>query len=470
MTVFLLHIIFFFIFAIRKLLQRSMKILLINTPRSPHNMILESAPEEAKHFIHKKLIGPPLGLLTVAAAAKDHDVIVFDTKGEYDLYPDTTPPLKELINKLLKQYNPDVVGTTTIASEFYYAIDILKETKKYNPEILTVIGGLHATISTSDITDSSIDLVLPGQSAHLFREVILAKEKGQSFENIGGILINHNGKFMPSKAKIALNNPADEDFLMPDREHLKPWIDTYKVGKSPYPSTYLFTSLGCPYKCTFCSIWCQFEGKYLQRNIESIIEELKLLDDYPVVRFADANTIVNTGFINTLFDRIQEEGIKKDFIMDIRTDTAVKYPKLIEKLAKGGLKVVICGFESFREEELRKYNKSTDAKLIHESIDVFHQNDIMLRGNYVIPNDYDETDFKALSDYTSSHRVTYAGYTILSPMPGTPFYNEVKDQIIDFDLSKYNFFNSVLKTKLPLEKFYENVGKLWLIKKGTDVI
>jgi len=275
---------------------------------------------------------------------------------------------------------------------------------------------------------------------------------------------------MPSKAKIALNNPADEDFLMPDREHLKPWIDTYKVGKSPYPSTYLFTSLGCPYKCTFCSIWCQFEGKYLQRNIESIIEELKLLDDYPVVRFADANTIVNTGFINTLFDRIQEEGIKKDFIMDIRTDTAVKYPKLIEKLAKGGLKVVICGFESFREEELRKYNKSTDAKLIHESIDVFHQNDIMLRGNYVIPNDYDETDFKALSDYTSSHRVTYAGYTILSPMPGTPFYNEVKDQIIDFDLSKYNFFNSVLKTKLPLEKFYENVGKLWLIKKGTDVI
>ena len=156
--------------------------------------------------------------------------------------------------------------------------------------------------------------------------------------------------------------------------------------------------------------------------------------------------------------------------MDIRTDTAVNNPKLIEKLAKNGLKVVICGFESFREEELKKYNKSSEAKLIHEAINIFHQNDIMLRGNYVIPNDYDEDDFKALSDYTSSHKVTYAGYTILTPMPGTPFYEEIKDQIIDFDLSKYNFFNSVLKTKLPLEKFYENVGKLWLIKKGTDVI
>ena len=55
-------------------------------------------------------------------------------------------------------------------------------------------------------------------------------------------------------------------------------------------------------------------------------------------------------------------------------------------------------------------------------------------------------------------------------MPGTVYYQEVKDRIIDHDYSKYNFFNSVMRTKLPLEQFYENVGKLWLIKKGTDII
>ena len=43
--------------------------------------------------------------------------------------------------------------------------------------------------------------------------------------------------------------------------------------------------------------------------------------------------------------------------MDIRPDTAAKHPGLIEKLARAGLKVVICGFESFREAELKKYNK-----------------------------------------------------------------------------------------------------------------
>lgn len=433
-------------------------------------MILASAPTEAKKYIHKKLIGPPLGLLTVAEAVKDHDVIFFDTKGEYDLHPETTPPLKELVTNLLKEHKPDVVGTTTIASEFYYAIEILQTSKEFNPDILTVVGGLHATLSTNDFTDPSVDIILPGQSAHTFKEVIKAKELNTPIENIPGVVINKNGILEKSKAKSIIYNSAQEDFLFPNRSHIERWKETYKVGNAPYPSTYLFTSLGCPYKCTFCSIWCQYDGQYLKRSVESIIQELKQTDDYPIVRFADANTIVDVSIIDKLFDRIIEEGIKKTYVMDIRTDTAVKYPKLIEKLAKAGLKVVICGFESFREEELKRYNKSADAKLIHEAINIFHQNGIMLRGNYVIPNDYDESDFKALSDYTNSHKVTYAGYTILTPMPGTPFYEEIKDQIIDFDLSKYNFFNSVLKTKLPLEKFYENVGKLWLIKKGTDVI
>lgn len=432
-------------------------------------MILESAPVEAKQFIHKKLIGPPLGLLTVAEAVKDYDVVFFETKGEYDLYPDTTPPLKNLVLDLLEKHKPDVVGTTIIASEFYFAVEIFQTTKKYNPEILTVAGGLHTSLSPEDFTDPSIDLILPGQSAHTFRTVIETKEKGLSFETIPGIIINNNGVLKKTAKRNKEYNPAKEDFLFPNRKLIEPWKESYKVGGNSNPSTYIFTSLGCPYKCTFCSIWCQFQGKYLQRDVESIITELKGID-YEIVRFADANTIVNESVIEHLFDRIEQEGIKKTYIMDIRTDTAVNNPKLIEKLAKNGLKVVICGFESFREEELKRYNKSSEAKLIHKAIEIFHKNDIMLRGNYVIPNDYNEDDFKALSDYTSSHKVTYAGYTILTPMPGTPFYNEMKDQIIDFDLSKYNFFNSVLKTKLPLEKFYENVGKLWLIKKGTDVI
>jgi radical SAM superfamily enzyme YgiQ (UPF0313 family) len=446
-----------------------MKILLINPPRSPENKILEFAPEDAKQFIHRKLIGPPLGLLTIAAAVKDFDVTVIDLKGEYDLHPDA-PGLNDLVLSYLNQYKPDIVGVTFIASEFDYGIEIFRTAKKYNPEILTVAGGLHVTICTEDFTDPSVDILCPGQSAGIFRDLVIAKEKKAPYKNVDGIIINTKNGHKRSLAPAPKWDAAKENFIMPDRGHLKPWLSTYKAGNDTKPATYIFTSLGCPYECSFCSIWPQHDKQYYVRKIESIIDELKQLDDYNVVRFADANTIVDVSFIHSLFDRIKEEGIKKTFIMDIRFDTAVRHPELIEKLAEGGLRVVICGFESFREEELRNYNKKSSAKYIEEAIEIFHRNHIMLRGNYIVPNDYSEDDFRALADYAGSHKVVYAGYTILTPMPGTILHKEVRDQIIDFDLSKYNFFNCVLKTKLPLEKFYENVGNLWKIKIGKDII
>ena len=446
-----------------------MKILLINPPRSPENNILKFAPEEAKRFIHKKLIGPPLGLLTIAAAVKDYDVTVFDTKGEHDLVPET-PPLDVLVRSLLEKHQPDLVGVTAITSEFDFCIEICRTVKQYNPSILTVAGGLHATLCPNDFTDPSFDIIIPGQCPHIFREVVQVKENGGMFESVPGILINNAGDLKKTTGKPAPWDAADADYLMPDRSHLKRWIETYKVGNSPDPSTYVFTSLGCPYKCTFCSIWTQFKGKYYQRTVESLITELKNIDEYPVVRFADANTVVDEQFMLHLFKRMEEEGVRKTFIMDIRADVAANRPDIIEKLARGGLKVVICGFESFRDEELKRYHKDSPAIDNQEAVKVFEKNGIMVRGNYVVPPDYNVKDFMALAEYADRNRVVYAGYTVLTPMPGTIYYKQVKDQIIDHNYRKYNFFNSVMKTTLPHDEFHTRIGSLWLIKKGTDVI
>jgi radical SAM superfamily enzyme YgiQ (UPF0313 family) len=446
-----------------------MKILLINPPRSPENNILRFAPEEARRFIHKKLIGPPLGLLTIAAAVKDHDVTVFDTKGEYDLIPET-PSLEILILGLLQKYNPDIVGVTVITSEFDFSLQICRAVKQFNPGITTVAGGLHATLCPDDFIDPAFNVIIPGQCPHIFREVVLAKERKGDLFSVPGIFLNVNGVIQRTSGKSLDWEPAGINYLMPDRSHLNRWKETYKVGNNPFPTTYVFTSLGCPYKCTFCSVWTQFRGKYHQRSVESLIQELKSIDDYPVVRFADANTVVDERFMLKLFDRIEEEGIQKTFVMDIRADVAANRPDIIERLAKGGLKVVICGFESFRDEELKKYHKKSPAIDNQEAVKVFEKNGIMVRGNYVIPCDYAHQDFEALAEYADRNRVVYAGYTILTPMPGTLYYQDVKDQIIDHHYGKYNFFNSVLPTKLPHDEFHTRVGKLWLIKKGTDVI
>ncbi len=445
-----------------------MKILLINTPRSPYNGILEYASEEAKNFIHKKLIGPPLGLLTLASALKDYDVEVFDTKAEYDINPDA-PELEELIKNLITDKNPDIVGTTVITSELYYGKQILRTAKKVNPDITTIIGGQYVTLRLDDCYDKHIDIAIQGHAGQKIIDIVNAKEKKQNFADIPGININNGTHYIKTKGVDKPIDAANNNFIMPDRMLIERWREAYKVKNANKPVTYMFTSLGCPYKCTFCSIWKENNESYYKRNIESIISELKSLD-YDIVRFADANTIVDIEYIDALFTRIEEEKIKKDFIMDIRADIAVNNPGLIEKLAKNGLKVVICGFESYKENELKSYNKNSSSTYIQKAIEIFHNNGIMLRGNYVIPTNYTSDDFKAMADYAASHKVAYAGYTILTPMPGTEYYDEVKSNIIDHDLRKYNFFNAVLPTHLPIEEFYKKMSDLWLIRKGKEVI
>jgi hopanoid C-3 methylase len=446
-----------------------MRILLVNPPRSPHNGILAHASAEALPFIHRKLVGPPLGLLTIAGAVREHDVRLLELKAEYDLRPGAPPP-EVLVRRAIEETDPDIVGVTVITSELPASLELLRAAKRTSPRALTVAGGLHATLVLSDFAGTAADAVCPGPSTRTFSEIARAVETGAPLASVRGVFLNAGGRFFSTGAREGASDEAGRDFVPPRRELVAPWRESYVVGRSPDPATYLFTSLGCPHRCTFCSIWPQRGGAFEQRDVESVVAELRGLDDYPVVRFADANTVVDAAWTERLFDRIAAEGLRKFFIMDMRVDTAVAHPGLVAKMARGGLGVVIAGFESFRDEELAAYGKATARRQIDEAIRIFHDNGVMLRGNYVVPPDYDADDFAALAEYAASHRVTYAGYTILTPMPGTAYYEGVKDKIVDRDPAKYNFFNCVLPTRLPLDEFYSRVADLWVIKKGADVI
>ena len=205
-----------------------MKILLVNPPRSPENNILKYAPVEARPFIHKKLIGPPLGLLTIAAAVKDHEVIFFDCKGEYDLHPEALP-LRFMIRELMEKHHPHVVGVTVITSEFDFALEILRAAREKDPEVITVAGGLHAILCPEDFTDPSVNLVVQGQNPMIFREIINRTETNQSLKDLPGLWINTGGKLLRPLKNATSWDGAGENFLMPDRSLLKRWISTSSV-------------------------------------------------------------------------------------------------------------------------------------------------------------------------------------------------------------------------------------------------
>lgn len=445
-----------------------MRILLINPPRSPQNAILEAADDETRPLIHRKLIGPPLGLLSVAAAVREHAPALLELKAELDLRPEGPSPA-ELLRRELRRLDPQLVGVTVIASELPASLELLAEVKRLCPGALTIAGGLHAQLCPGDLDHPAVDLVYRRQDAGGFAELVRTLERGGDPAEVPGLLVRRDGALRDSGPPPACD-PAGAAYVTPWRELLRPWHASYLVGDAPPPVTYLTTSFGCPCRCSFCSIWPGFGGQYHQRPVEAVLAELAGLGEYSVVRLADANTTADVPHARRLFAEVERAGLARSMVADMRADTAAEHPELVEQMARAGVKVVICGFESFREEELDRYGKGLGPDAIGRAVAIFHHHGIRVRGNYLVRPEYGPEDFAALGRFAGRHRVGLAGYTVLTPMPGTPLHRQLRGEIVDHDLSRYNFFNCVLRTRLPLHRFHQEVAGLWRVRLGRETV
>jgi radical SAM superfamily enzyme YgiQ (UPF0313 family) len=445
-----------------------MRVLLVNPPRSSRNLIRFHAPSEVRPYVHEKLIGPPLGLTALAGNLPRHDVEILDLKAEIDLAP--SGDTMAILGSALQRFRPDLVGVTVLASEFPAACRILAETKAFDASTVTAVGGVHPTAQPGDFEGSCADLVFLSQAKKTFRDALDRLEAGQSLEGLPNMARQQDGKlsFHP-RLDVLIRPDHLLDDVHPAHNLLARYDAAYRVKVDSRPFAFIYTSLGCPGRCTFCSIWPQMGRRYHQRSAESVVAELETLEQ-PVVRFADANTFGDEKAAAEIFDLIVARGVKKDLVMDMRADTAATRPDLVEKAARAGLKVVICGFESDSLSELKAFRKETDPGQVAAAIEVYHRFGIRVRGNYMVQAHFTEHEFARMEGFAARHPVSFAGFTVATPMPGTPYHVSVRDRIVRHDLSYYNFFNSVLPTALPEEEFYERVARLWTVKLGNDVI
>lgn len=438
-----------------------MKILLINPPKSPINLIYQYAAEDMKNKISKiGLIGPPHSLCSIAGNLTDFTVDILDLKAEYDL------GLKEdavqYVSQRINEFNPDIVGMTVITSDYNSAIKILKGIKKTNSKILTIVGGIHPSLCPEDFLLDCIDIIIKGVGKKIFRDIVEAYEKRYNLSKIPNIILRQNRNFYFTTCE---NLFSDKSQLLSqrysNRSLIKKYDNAYKAGMTNEPMAFIETSLGCPSRCNFCTIWPVNGGNYFIRSIDDVIGELKTMKDYKVIRFVDAHTMGNVQYADALFDAIIKEKLDKVFVMDVRADTAVNHPNLIKKAAKAGLKAAIVGIESFDEKELDFYNKNLSQNTILKAIDVFFKNDVHVRGVCMVQPDYDDDKFYRLSSFLQKTGLEHSSFTVMTPVPGTQLYDQLKDKVTIKNLDYYNYFNSVFETRLPEEEFYFMTAELF---------
>jgi len=448
-----------------------MRILLVNPPIPHVNSIEAYAANNMSETSIKmrELMGPPLALHDLAGILKDEEVRILDQKTELDLNPFYN--FEHDIQNEIENFRPDIIGLTCLTAHVNSAKKIFRIIKNFSKDILTIVGGLHPSLNPQDFFTPEVDIIVIGLGKRTLRKIVdeyKKNYKNADFSRVEGIAINQNGRFLFTKQLREINIKEIEDAhylyqFYPDRK-LERQYD-YRIRHNNKKVHYINTSLGCTDKCNFCGLWKFANGNFIQRKIDTVIEEIKTLEEYPVIRMVDANTFGNVPAVKELFQKLIDFGIQHEYVVDVRTDTIAQNPDLFEIAAKAGVKVAIIGLEATTDEEFKKYKKNTTVNNTIRAIEILKSLGIWVSGNYIISYDFDESDFERVAEFITAHPVYFAGFTIITPFPGTDQYELLKERIIIHNYDYYNLTNAVVKTKLPEDKFYNNIVELYKVSR-----
>jgi len=388
----------------------------------------------------------PLALEYIAAGLKSHhDVKILDLRFDDNL------------NGVLEDFVPEVVGTTGYTAQVKRCKDILRKTKQFNRDIVTIVGGHHATVAPQDFYEPFIDVIVIGEGVFAMKEIVEILEKKGDLKRIHGLVINENGKFHQTEPRT---NIELDSLPFPDREWNPDHRKSYCLGFGPErPIALLRTSLGCAYKCMYCAQWKISGGKYITREPKFIVEELSTIKE-PYIFFADDEAFLDADRMMELARLIKEANIKKKYHVFARADTIAKHPDLIKKWREIGLSYVVVGFEAFSDIELEYLKKNISLDSNEEAIKIIRENNIVNFADFIVRPDFDKKDFRRLRDYVREKKLYNPKFPIFTPFPGTDYYESVKSELTSDDYELYDFKHALVPTKLPLDEFYKEYIKL----------
>ena len=413
-----------------------MKILLCEPAIGPHDITAGVV-----------VLNEPLGLEAIAAGVlPDHDVRIADLRIESDLQTH------------LEEFKPDVVGVTSYTPSVYAASRILEEAKRFCPNSLTVAGGHHPTMRPEDFARPYVDAVVLGEGEVTFKELVEAHERGQDLASVPGLALPVDGTVRCSETRPLLRDLDDTPF--PAR-HLTARHRAHYFRGSWRPLASLVTSRGCPFRCSFCAMWKIMRGKYRKRRPEAVADELARLDE-DFIDIVDDNTLHDVKHAARLAEAIGARGLEKSYKLYARADTVVKHPELIRQWGEVGMRMILVGFESFRDDDLDRYHKRTSVKTNEEAIRILHEAGVEIAAYFLIEPDFTAEDFRALGDYVARMELTHPIFTVLTPFPGTDLYEERYEELTTHNYELFDFFHSVFPTRLPLKDFHRCLADLWM--------
>lgn len=398
-------------------------------------ILLVKPPFNTKTFIQHFMVCEPLEFEVLASAiGSDHDVRIADLRVD-----------SLSLAGHLAEFSPDVVGFTSLTMDVNTVRALAKEVRTFSPEIRICVGGEHASFCPEDFPESLFDCVFQFDAARSFRTWI-------------DLLERNSGRGQPHRMG-SFHDPDDLNGLpLPRRCLTRKYLRRYTYGAAN-PIRLIQLTSGCAFGCTFCSIPARANG-YQKRDIDRVLEDMASTDSVDLLSI-DANALQEIRHSERLYREIAAARLNKRLMISCRTDTIVRHPQILEVLKLAGVSVVAFGIESLDNTWLADHNKRNTAERNLEAVRLVHSSGMLVRGNFIIDQQFSRDDFRKLSDDILGAGIEFPSFQILTPLPGTALFKKQRDNLITTNLDYFDLSHSVLPTRLPLEAFHEEFRRLF---------
>jgi anaerobic magnesium-protoporphyrin IX monomethyl ester cyclase len=331
-----------------------------------------------------------------------------------------------------------IIGFSTMFSgEWPIIRTLIRATRRRFPKALIVAGGEHITALTEySLRDCpEIDLCVRGEGERALHEVCDAYREGRGFAGIAGVAyVDAAGAFVEVAGERIREVSAMPWPDWPEGYMEKFWAAGKSYGVQTARDMPIMASRGCPYRCTFCSNPQMWTTRYILRDIDDLIGEIKShIERYDVtaLQFYDLTAITKKRWTMEYCQRLIDEGL--DYLkwsLPSGTRSEALDAEALAMLKRTNCNYLVYAPESGSPETLEKIKKRIDLDKLTASVLEAKRQGIIVRTNLIIgfPHETRRHVFQTIRYglYLAWKGADEVTINIFSPYPGTEIFEELQ--------------------------------------------
>ena len=238
----------------------------------------------------------------------------------------------------------------------------------------------------------------------------------------------------------------------------------------------ILATKGCPVGCNFCTTPTIYGKNYRYRELDLVLDEMRyhqqrLNKEKINFSFMDDNISFRPQYFFTLLEEMAKLGVHWNANISMNF---LDKPEVAELAGRSGCDLLSIGFESLNPETIKSVHKGSNRLGNYATVvNNLHKNGIAIQGYFMFGFDNDtEESFQLTYDFIMKNRIEFPVFSLVTPFPGTPYFDEMKPRIRHFDWDKYDTYHYMFEpSKMSGEKLLSNFVKLQKeVYKGRSIL